>query len=239
MNTAVPSCGPQFSPQASWATVGAVAVQAALRRSFARWGRPERLRVDNGTPWGATGGLPTVLALWLAGLEVTLVRNPPRRPQANGVAERSQGVSAAWAEPQTCADATVLQQRLQEEDRIQREVYPSVDGRSRWQAYPDLYHSGRGYVELGEPYCWSLEQALAYLARYRVRRIVAKSGKVSLYDRGHMVGKEYSGQVVYVRLDSLQGEWVFCNGDHQELRRRPAAEMTQERIRALSIARQR
>ena len=219
--------------------MGAVAVQAVLRRAFARWGRPERLRVDNGTPWGATGGLPTALALWVAGLDVELVRNHAHRPQENGVAERSQGVSAAWAEPGTCADAAALQQRLHEEDRIQREVYPSVDGRSRWHTYPALCHSGRGYAAGVEALLWSLAQALAYLARYRVRRTVAPSGKVSLYDRGHMVGTEYRGQVVYVSLEDVPGAWVFRDREDRELRRRPAEELTQENIIALSIARQR
>jgi hypothetical protein len=36
-----------------------------LRDAFARWGLPAQLRVDNGTPWGATGGLPPALVLWL------------------------------------------------------------------------------------------------------------------------------------------------------------------------------
>ena len=38
--------------QSSFASVGTWAVQAHLRRVFSRWGRPQRFRVDNGTPWG-------------------------------------------------------------------------------------------------------------------------------------------------------------------------------------------
>jgi hypothetical protein len=214
-------------------------VQDALRRWFARWGRPECVRVDNGTPWGASGGLPTVLALWLSGLTVELLRNPPRRPQQNGVVERSQGVSAAWTEPYTCADVLELQGRLEVEDRIQREVYPSVAGQSRRLAYPDLLHSGRGYTEAWEMLDWRLEEALAYLSRYRVRRKVSASGKVSLYDRGLAVGREYHGQMVVVQLDAASREWVFSDGDGRPLRRRPAGELTTERIRGLNIARQR
>jgi len=214
-------------------------VQASLRRAFARWGRPQRLRVDNGTPWGATGGLPTALALWAAGLGVELLRNPARRPQENGTGERSQGVSAAWAEPGACADAGALQRRLDEEDRIQREVYPSIAGRSRRDAYPDLLNSGRGYAEGCEALCWDLDLALACLGRCRVRRKVSADGKVSVYDRGLMVGREYAGQVVDVTLDGASREWVFRGADQRELRRRPAEELTAERIRGLTIARQR
>ena len=87
-------------------------MQAALRDAFSRWGRPERFRVDNGTPWGSAGDWPTDLALWLIGLGIGMVWNPPRRPQDNGVIERSQGTGKRWGEPATCADARELQRRL-------------------------------------------------------------------------------------------------------------------------------
>jgi hypothetical protein len=91
-----------------------------LRQLFSRLGRPERVRCDNGAPWGSQGDLPTDLALWLAGLGVGVIPNPPRRPQDNGVVERSQGVAQAWGEPQTCKSAGELQKRLDELDRWHR-----------------------------------------------------------------------------------------------------------------------
>jgi transposase InsO family protein len=95
-----------------------------LRQAFARWGRPRRLRVDNGTPWGATDGLPTGLVLWLAGLGVGVDHNPACRPQDNGVVERSQGTGKNWAEPGQCDSAAQLQRGLDEADARQRERYP-------------------------------------------------------------------------------------------------------------------
>src|SRR3954471_12459569 len=123
MSTAAPSCGRRFSPLGSWSQVGAQAVQQQLRAAATRWGLPQALRVDNGTPWGSTGGLPTELALWLIGLGVRAVWDPPRRPQRNGVVERSQGVGQDWGEPHTGAGAAELQTRLDELDRVQREEY--------------------------------------------------------------------------------------------------------------------
>jgi hypothetical protein len=55
------------------------------------------------------------------GLDVTMVWNQPHRPGENPVVERSQGISQRWVEPQTCADASELQHRLDQMDRIQRE----------------------------------------------------------------------------------------------------------------------
>jgi hypothetical protein len=100
--------------------VPAADVQAALRRAFARWGRPQALRVDNGTPWGATGGLPTERALWLLGLGVRVLCNPPRRPQRNGVVERSQGVGQRWGEPHSCASAAAAELQARLDGRVGR-----------------------------------------------------------------------------------------------------------------------
>ena len=96
------SCRPSFSPQGHFNQVPLGQVQQQLRAGFRRWGLPEALRVDNGSPWGSWSDLPPPLALWLVGLGLRLLWNPPRRPQANGVVERSHGVAQAWAEPRRC-----------------------------------------------------------------------------------------------------------------------------------------
>src|SRR6266446_5873385 len=127
MSAAAPSCGRRFSPQGKWLKVAATEVQAELRRAFARWGRPSAIRVDNGGPWGSAGDLPPDLALWLLGLGIDVWWNAPHTPTQNGVVERSQGTGRRWAEPERCATAAELQQRLQEMDAIQREAYTSID----------------------------------------------------------------------------------------------------------------
>src|SRR5215471_467782 len=157
MSAAGRSCGPPFSPRGSWGQVEPSSVQAELRGAFRRWGRPEKFRVDNGTPWGSPGDLPTDLALWILGLGIDMIWNPPRQPQKNGVVERSQGTAKRWAEPHTCSSAE-LQQRLQEMDDIQRGEYPSVKGSSRLQAYPQLSHSGRAYTRGWERTNWSHQE---------------------------------------------------------------------------------
>jgi transposase InsO family protein len=114
MNAAAPSWRRKFFPLAYWNAVPASQVQAVLRQVFRRWGRPRRLRLDNGVPWGAMVDLPSELTLWLLGLDMGITFNPPRRPQDNGVIERSQGTGKRWAEPGACANAAELQRRLQE-----------------------------------------------------------------------------------------------------------------------------
>ncbi len=208
-----------------------------MRATFARWGRPEGLRVDNGVPWGSKEGPPTDLELWLAGLGVRLHRNRPRRPQANGKGERSQRTARAWAEPGPCDTPEQLQRRLDEEDRLQREVFPSLEGRSRWEVYPELRHSGRGYAaQYGESVCWDFEAALECLARQPLSRKVDRSGAVSLYDHKYPVGIAYAGARVGVCLAVATREWVFVLGD-REVRRVAAWPLSAESICQLRLSR--
>jgi len=235
MNAAAQSWRLRFFPLGYWNTVAVSQVQAVLRRAFRRWGRPRRFRVDNGTPWGSIGDLPTELALWLQGLEVGVLCNAPRRPQENGVVERSQGTGKRWAEPGACADAEELQQRLQEMDVIQREEYPSLKGRSRLAAYPSLKYSGRAYSRRWERTHWCLDLVLEHLAGYAVPRKVDKSGTVSLYNRNHYVGKLHAGKTVFVTLDPLRREWIFREERGNQLRAQPAEQITRRRIETLTV----
>ena len=233
------SCGPKFSPLAAWPQVGAEATRAELRRAFARWGLPGRLRVDNGAPWGATGGLPTALALWALGLGVGMTWNDPRCPEQNGVVERSQGVGKAWGEPHTCASVEELRQRLGQLDVVQRETYPSISGRSRLEAFPGLAHSGRPYTATAEAARWDLAPVLAHLAEVVVARRVTADGKVSLYERPRYVGRRAAGQEVWVTPDPETQEWVATDAAGNLVRRLRAPELDRERILALDVARDR
>jgi transposase InsO family protein len=235
MNVVARSWRPRFSPLAYWSNVAVGEVQTVLRKAFGRWGMPLRLRVDNGTPWGSPGDLPTDLALWLLGLGVETWTNPPRRPQENGVVERSQGTGKRWAEPGACADVGELQKRLQEMDLIQREEYPSLGGRSRLAVYPELKHSGRPYCRSWERRHWSLDRVLGHLTGYVVARKVDKSGTVSLYNRNHYVGKLHAGKRVYVTLDPLRREWVMSDEHGHQLRAQPAEQISRQRIESLTV----
>jgi transposase InsO family protein len=240
MNAVAPSCGPRFSPLGYWNQVEPAAVQEALREAFVRWGRPEGLRVDNGAPWGSKGDWPTDLALWLIGLGINLIWNPPRRPQDNGVIERSQGTGKRWGEPESCPDYLTLQQRLNEMDRIQREVYPSIGGKSRWQAFEPLGQpTKRPYSHAWEEQNWDLGLVLSHLADYSVPRRVDSKGQVSLYNRNQYVGKQHSGRTIYLTLDPLEREWVFATGAGVELRRTSAEEISPERIMQLRVSHRR
>jgi hypothetical protein len=236
MNIPAPSWAPRFSPRYYWGHVPEAEVQRQLRRGFERWGRPRRLRVDNGKPWGSWSDLPPALALWLIGLGVGVIWNDPRRPQQNGVVERSQGTAKRWAEPHACSSPAELQGRLDEDDVLQRERYPVARRRSRWELFPELAHSGRAYREADEAGEWCLGRVRDHLAEWAVPRRVDRQGKISIYNRNIYVGVLYAGRDVWVQFDPGRGEWLINDGAGQQLRTRPAPEIDAESIRGLRLS---
>lgn len=193
------------------------------------------MRVDNGFPWGSSGDLPTGLALWLIGLGVDMIWNPPRRPQNNGVVERSQGVGKRWAEPHQCRSAEELQKRVDAMDRLQREQYPRQEGRSRLELFPELRHSGRPYHPAEEPQSWDWQRAAQHLTGYTAPRRVDSAGVVWLYNRQYYVGTKYHRQTVYASFDDQTCEWVFCDERGTPLRHRRASELERESILNLTV----
>jgi hypothetical protein len=213
-----------------------VETQRFLQAAFTHWGRPQQLRVDNGTPWGSWNDLPTELALWLRGLGVEVVANPPRRPEDNGVVERSQGTGQRWAEPGACDSPAELQAHLEEMDRIQRELYPlGRSGRSRQEAYPGLAFSGRPYSRRWERGHWDLGAVDTWLGTFVVPRRVDCQGKVSVYGRKRFVGKRWAQTEVYVGFNPEGREWTFRDRDGRLLQKQAAPELTRERIRAMRV----
>jgi transposase InsO family protein len=226
-------CTAPFSPHGHFNQVPLADVQRAFRRGFQRWGLPGQLRVDNGSPWGSWSDLPPPLALWLIGLGIDLHWNPPRCPQDNGVVERSQGLAQAWAEPGQCRSVAELQQRLDAEDRLQREVYPYQGDRSRGEVFAALRHSGRPYRAAGEVTQWDWQRVCAHVAGYAVPRRVDGCGKIGLYARKVYVGLVNKRREVVVQLDADSLEWVITDPAGRELCRRPLEEFTAEQLRRL------
>ena len=210
-----------------------------MRLSFQRWGLPERLRVDNGAPWGSRGDLPTDLACWLAGIGVAVMANPPRSPQSNGVVERSQGVGKQWGEPRTCGSSAELQRRLEVMDRVQRERYPVRHGRSRLEAHPGLNHSGRPYDPAREGSTWELHKVWDLVGSHRVPRLVDRQGKLSVYNRPYSVGVVWAGRTVWVGLDPVEGQWTFQDERGHEIRRQVARELSRESVCGMEVTHRR
>jgi hypothetical protein len=219
-----------------WNQVPPAAVQEQFRQAFARWGRPERLRLDNGLPWANWNDLPMALALWLVGLGIDLTFNPPRQPQCNGVVEKSQDTGQRWCEPHTCATAAELQARLDAMDRLQREEYPGLRGRSRLAVFPELRSPPRPYTRGWERRAWDLRRAQDYLAGFVAVRQANQQGQVSVYNRRVSVGAQHRRQAVVVQYDPDGQAWLLSDTDGRLLRAVAAPEICRERILAVNIS---
>jgi hypothetical protein len=168
-------------------------------------------------------------------MDVAVLANPPRCPQANGVVERGQGVGQKWCEPWTCRSSGELQRRLEEMDRVQREVYPVRRGQSRLAAYPDLKHSGRAYDLTREESTWDLQKVWDLMGTHRVPRRVDRGGKLSVYNRPYSVGVVWAGRTVWVGFDPVEGHWTFQDEKGIEIRRQVARELSRESVCQMSV----
>jgi hypothetical protein len=235
MNVRGPSCRRSFPPSV-WNQVPPATVQGQFRQVFTRWGRPDCLRLDNGLPWATWNDLPTALALWLVGVGVDLLFNPAGQPQYNGVVEKSQDTGQRWCEPHRCPTVAELQTRLDAMDRLHREVYPSLQGRSRTQVFPELLQPRRPYSEAWEAGAWDLARAQDYLAGFVAVRHANQRGQVSIYARRVSVGARHGGKVVVVQYDADGQVWLLADPEGRLLREVAAPEICRERILALDIA---
>jgi len=68
-------------------------VQTRLSAAFRRYGMPERMTMDNGSPWGNSGGEHTLTAfgIWLIRIGIKVSHSRPGHPQTQGKCERFNG----------------------------------------------------------------------------------------------------------------------------------------------------
>jgi hypothetical protein len=210
-----------------------------FRQVFVRWGLPDRVRVDNGYPWGSPRDLPPELALWLIGLGVEPIWNPPARPTCNPKVERCNGLTQQWGELHTCTDCEQAAEALVEVGRIQREEYPAIRGQTRREAFPQLGAPRRGYRRDREEAMWDLTRVDEFLARGFWRRQADSNGAISIYGHGRSVGRSWARHQIVMRFDTSSRFWLVSNANGEEVKRVPARELTRDRIMALEVSRRR
>lgn len=215
-----------LSPLKSWTRVEASSVQACFQELFTAWGLPEMMRFDNGKPWANPHTrVPTCLALWLVGLGIRPVFGRPRRSTDNAVVERSHGVLNNWVEPAQCANLNALQHSLDQFVHLQRAVYPSCAGHSRFDAHPEIHVPLRCYDRSPEEALWEPQRVMDYVSSFRFTRTVEKNGRVTHFTREYAVGRRYAHQQVTVYLDPKTHEWVTEDDKGESIKRFPADQL--------------
>lgn len=180
-------------------------VQSHLTHIFQRYGLPQRIAVDNGSPWGDTLGSPyTPLVAWLIRLGVSVSHSRPYHPQTLGKDERfHRTLKAEVIDRQSFADLDAAQQRF-----------------DRWRY---TYNFERPHEAIGMqipaarymPSPRSLPQTLPpieYSARDIVRR-VQQHGMLSYAGRRLRISKAFIGHPVALRPTTTDGliDVFFCH----------------------------
>lgn len=191
-------------------------VAAVLTDVFRRYGLPDRMLMDNGSPWGADDDAPwTKLTAWLLRLGVGVAHGRPYHPQTQG-----------------------------KDERFHRTLLAEVIGRRAWRdladcqaafdAWRHVYNAERPHEALGLatpatryqisrrsfPECLPV---IDYGAGAIVRKVHDK-GEIYFADRMWRISKAFQGQPVALRPTTVDGRYdvVFCQHKIAELDLREA-----------------
>jgi len=233
MNTAEPVWKRWFSPHQRISQVPIEQVRQRLIETFARWGKPGAMRVDNGLPLGAPSGqLTPVLALWLIGIDVDMIWNKPYCPQQNGRVEKMQDTTARWAEIHQAVDIADLQVRLQASLILQRTAYPvlRLPRKSRLSAFPGLETSRRPYAATD----FNLNRVHRFMTPKLYTRKVSGSGQIGHFGQVYSVGLSLAHQWVQLRLSADGQRWQVLS-DYKIVKELPAITLTQQWIQNLTV----
>jgi putative transposase len=183
-------------------------VKALIENAFRRYGLPDAIYVDNGSPWGdASGQKWTRFGVWLLKLGVDVIHSRPYHPQGRGKNERFH---------RTLNQEVFAFERFADQAAVQRAF-------DRWR---DVYNFERPH------------EAIAYQVpadRYRpsarpmpdktpqadydqgeiVRTVLATKDYVSFKGRLWKVPGAFRGERVAIRPKNNDGEFGVFFGSHQ------------------------
>jgi len=174
-------------------------VQAHLTQMFRRYGVPDGLLSDNGSPWGGCGALgQTALAVWLMQLGIKLYHGRPYHPQTQGKDERFHRTM----------DIEVLQVRR---------FADLADCQRGFDAWRQVYNAERPHEALDlavpasryRPSPISFPERLPapqYHATDKVRR-VGRDGTTHFRGRHIKLSQAFAGQDVAFRPTATDGVW--------------------------------
>jgi transposase InsO family protein len=180
-------------------------VQAQLTEVFRHYGLPERMLMDNGSPWGDDRDSPhTILTAWLIRLGIDICHGRPYHPQTQGKDER-------------------LHRTLQDELLRRHALANLADCQQQFDCWRDLYNFERPHEALHmqspasryqpspRPFPEVLPPIL-YDSGEMIRK-VDQSGKIYFRNRRFRVGKAFRYQPVALRPSLQDGQYdvFFCD----------------------------
>lgn len=179
-------------------------VQRQLTAIFEQYGLPERMLMDNGSPWGDDRDNPhTILTSWLLRLGIAISHGRPAHPQTQGKEER-------------------LNRTLLDEVISRYTMLTLEDSQARFDAWQATYNYIRPHdaLQLDTPSTRYQPSARPFPAvlppvTYAPDDIIRKvddSGKIFFHNRRFRVGKAFRHQPVAIRPAEPDGTFdvFFC-----------------------------
>jgi transposase InsO family protein len=183
-------------------------VQSHMETTFRRYGLPDAIFVDNGSPWGdASHRHWTGLRVWLLKLGVELIYSRPYHPQGRGKNERFH---------RTLKDEVFALQRFRELASVQRAL----------DAWREVYNFKRPHQALGMEVPASRYRpsprpmpkrlpTIAYGSGEIVRSVPPTQDYISFKGRLWKVPEAFRGERVAIRPRGTDGTFAVCFASHQ------------------------
>lgn len=181
--------------------------QRVLRRAFTRYGLPEQVSLDHDSAFydnKSTSPFPSVIHLWLIGLDVQVRFIHVRPPLEHARIERHHQTIAGQAfEGQIFPDLTALQRSLQTRMLFLNQEYPTraLDGCAPFQAFPLARHSSRFYHYDAEAEMLNMQRIYDYLQKGRWFRRVSSVGTFSLGGHIYNATTRFATQTLEITFD--------------------------------------
>jgi len=173
-------------------------VQDRLTETFQRYGLPERMTMDNGSPWGDGPGSPyTPLTVWLMRLGVRFGHSKPYHPQTQGKDERMHRSLEAEAMQEIREDIASWQAAF--------DAWRIVYNTQRPHQALDYAVPAQRYQPSPRPWTGRFIEP-EYGPDDHVRR-VQQGGWFSFKGREFKISKAFAGQRVALRPTAEDGVW--------------------------------
>lgn len=200
-----------------------------FNRVFERWGLPEVIKFDNGLPIVNPHQLdmPTLLVLWWVGLGIKPHRNTPACPQQNSTVEGLQGICERWVQPSKQPDIQTFQQELNEQTRIQREVYQVTrkERKTRLQLFPELENNPRRFDD--KTFSWP--KVKEYLAAQVWQRRVSRHA-IRIFNTQIYVGVQFKGLDLTITYDPIEEKLMLRTHDGRLIKTHDKKIVTEQEI---------
>lgn len=179
-------------------------VQSALSSAFRRYGLPEAMLMDNGSPWGNDRSNPwTVLTVWLLRLGIRVLHGRPYHPQTQGKEERfHRTLRAEVLQGRTFADLGESQTRF--------DAWRPVYNYERPHEALDLAVPGSRYQVSTRGYPEQIPE-MEFSPIDEIRK-VQKRGELWFRGQCWFLSNAFTGERVGLRATTVDGVWKVWFG---------------------------